>query len=130
MTMVPVDPVQLVRTAWERYAHGGLPAVLPLLREDVLWAPHDLHGAAPMRGHEELLAHGRALAARGVRVESTAHRFEDHDGCVVVTGRVRVLTPQGHYDVPMHWQVDVVEGRISEVRAERRVEDARADCAA
>jgi hypothetical protein len=30
----------------------------------------------------------------------------------------------------MHWQVDVVDGLVAEVRAERRLEDARADCAA
>ena len=128
--MVPVEPVELVKSAWERYADGGLPAILPLMREDVLWAPHEMEGAGPLHGQAELLAHARGLAAKGVRVESTAHRFEDHEGCVVVTGRVRVLTPDGHYDMPMHWQVDVVDGLISEVRAERRVEDARGDCAA
>ncbi len=124
------DPVELVQALWRRYAEGGMPAVLPMIHEDVVWAPHDIDGTTPLRGHDEILAHGRGLAARGVRIETTAHRFEDHDGCVVVTGRVRVLSPQGHYDMPMHWQVDVVDGKVTEIRAERRVEDARADCAA
>jgi ketosteroid isomerase-like protein len=128
--MDPAAPVELVKDLWRRYAEGGMPAALHLLDEDAVWAPHDIDGAAPLRGHREILARARSLAAPGVRIETTAHRFEDHDGCVVVTGRVRVLTPQGHYDMPMHWQVDVADGRITEIRAERRVEDARADCAA
>ena len=128
--MDPADPVELVKDLWRRYADGGIPAVLPLVHEDVVWAPHEIDDARALHGHDEILGHARALAAQGVRIESTAHRFEDLDGCVVVTGRVRVLSPQGHYDMPMHWQVDVVDGRVSEIRAERRVEDARADCAA
>ena len=124
------DPVALVKSLWQRYGDGGLPAVMPYVHDDVTWTPHD-RGGRPLHGREEILEHGRRLAARGVRMETVAHRFEDHDdGCVVVVGRVRVLGPAGHYDVPMSWQVEVADGRVSAVRAERRVEDARADCAA
>jgi ketosteroid isomerase-like protein len=123
-----MDPVELVASLFRRYAEGGLPAAMALADDDVLWAPHDL--GEPLRGRDAILARGRALAAAGVRMEAIVHRLEDHDGCVVVAGRVRVLGPDGHYDVPMNWQVDVVDGKVSEVRAERRIEDARADCAA
>ena len=125
------DPIAIVEDMWRRYNEGGLPAAVRSMREDVRFVPHDVHGGEPLTGRDAILARGRELAAAGVRVESFGHRFEDHgDGCVVVTGRVRVLGPDGHYDVPMHWQVDVVDGFVAEVRAERRLEDARADCAA
>jgi len=130
MGMAPPVPVELVEDLWRRYAEGGLPAAMALAADDVLWAPHDLEGARELRGKDEILAHGRKIAAAGVRMEATAHRFEDHGTCVVVIGRVRVFGPHGHYDMPMSWQVDVTDGLVSEVRAERRVEDARADCAA
>ncbi len=123
------DPVEIVKAVWERYAQGGLPATMPYVSDDVRWVPHH-RGGEPLRGREEVLDHGRRLAAAGVRMETVGHRFEDHDGCVVVTGRLRVHGPDGHADVPMHWQVDVVDGKVTEIRAERRVEDARADCAA
>jgi ketosteroid isomerase-like protein len=124
------DPITIVEELWRRYGEGGLPAAVKCMREDARWTPHDSLGQ-PLVGREAILARGREMAAAGVRVESFGHRFEDlGDGCVVVTGRVRVLGPDGHYDVPMHWQVDVVDGLVAEVRAERRLEDARADCAA
>lgn len=121
------DPVDVVRSAWERHAQGGLPAMLRYLHEDVEWAPHDPR-TPTLHGHGEILAHGRGLAGRGTRVEVFGHRFEAHELCVVVIGRVRALSAEGHYDIPMAWQVDVEDGLITRIQAERRVEDAREDC--
>ncbi len=120
------DPVELVKKAWERFATGGAPAALALCAHDLVWVPHD---GGEYRGSEALLERFRARAVKGIRVEPIGHRFEDHGDCVVVVGRVRVLGPDGHYDVPMNWQVDVRDGLITRIQAERRVEDARADCA-
>jgi ketosteroid isomerase-like protein len=120
--------VDVVRAVWQRYADGGLPAVAPLLHEDACWSPHDLQGER-LHGLDAILAHGRAMEHAGVRMQAFGHRFEDHDDCVVVVGRVRVLSDEGHYDIPMNWQVEVVDDLVTEVVAERRLEDARADCA-
>ena len=121
------DPVDIVQAAWRRYAEGGIPDMLRYLAEDVAFHPHD-EPDRPLRGHDAVVEYGRALKARGVRVEAVGHRFEGYDDCVVVIGRVRVLSAGGHYDMPMFWQADVADGRITCVRAERRVEDARDRC--
>ena len=120
------DPVEVVKDAWRRFAAGGVPAVEHLLAPDVEWTPHD--HAEPVRGRKALLTHFRAMAMAGTRLEAVGHRFEAHDDCIVVVGRVRVLGPDGLYDVPMNWQVDVRAGRIVRLRAERSLEQAREDC--
>ena len=125
--MAVQEPVELVKEAWRRYAVGGVAGVEHLLAPDVVWVPHDRDGV-PVRGRAALMASSRAMAMAGTRVEAFGHRFEDHGDCVVVAGRVRVLGPDGLYDVPMNWQVDVRDGRISAVRAERSLEQAREDC--
>jgi hypothetical protein len=125
------DPVEVVKEVWRRYAEGGLPATMPYVTDEIEWAPHDVEaGGARLSGRDAILARGRELAAAGVRMEAFGHRFEAYDGCVVVVGRLRVHSPEGHSDVPMNWQVEVAEGRITAVRAERRLQDAREDCAA
>jgi ketosteroid isomerase-like protein len=122
------EPVQVVKQLWSRFATGGARAALAVCAADVVWTPHDTHGRS-LRGAESILAHFGHLAADGIRVEAVAHRFENHPGCVVVAGRVRVLAPDGHYDIPMNWQVEVRDGLVTRVRAERRLDDAREDCA-
>ena len=124
--MAAEDPVEVVKDAWRRFAAGGAPAAEPLLAPDVVWTPHD--GLEPVRGRAALMAHFRAMAMAGTRLEVVGHRFEAHGDCVVVAGRVRVLGPDGLYDVPMNWQVDVRDGRITRLHAERSLQQAREGC--
>ena len=122
------DPVEIVKEAWQRFASGGVPAAQSLLAEDVEWTSRA--GSDRLcKGRHALLQHFRQMAVSGTRLEAVGHRFEDHGDCVVVVGRVRLLGPEGLYDIPMSWQVVVRDGLIVCVRARRRVEDARADCA-
>ena len=122
------EPVAVAKSLFARFATGGAPAAAALMHDDVAWVPHDLPGER-LDGIDAFLARFRELGAEGTRFEAVGHSFEDHGDCVVVVGRIRVLGPQGHYDVPMCWQVDVRDGLVTCVNAERHVEDARAECA-
>ena len=122
------EPVAVVKSLFSRFATGGAPAAAALMHEDIVWTPHD-RSEHEMRSRDALLARFRRLAASGTRYEAVGHVYEDHGDCVVVIGRIRVLGAQGHYDIPMCWQVDVAGGLVTRVTAERHVEEAREDCA-
>ncbi len=122
-------PVDTVREAWSRFGRAGMEGALALAHDDVEIVPHDAGGQV-FRGREAVLDEDRRRRREGIKVEAVAHGFEDLDDCVVVVGRVRVLSRGGHYDMPMCWQVEVEAGRIARVRAERSLTTARADCAA
>ena len=122
------EPVAVVKSMFSRFASGGAAAAAALLHDDVVWVPHD-RPEREFRSRDAFLARFRKLAAEGTRIEAVGHVFEDHGDCVVVVGRIRVLSAQGHYDIPMCWQVDVAEGLVTRVTAERHVEDAREECA-
>ena len=123
------EPVEIVKEVWRRFAAGGISAASSLLADDLVWTSHD-DPDRPVVGRTALVQHFRRMAVSGTRLEAVGHRFEDFGDCVVVAGRVRVLSKEGHYDVPMNWQVDVRDGRVANVKAERSVQQAREDCAA
>ena len=128
-TMARVSPLAIVRAAWAAQARDGLLALLPFAHPDLHCVPR-ADADRVLHGHAEFERFVRDLRRDGVEVTMTAHRFEDHEGCVVIGGRQRVYARGSHSDVPVHWSVEVRDGLIICVRALRTRSAAREACAA
>ena len=123
------EPVAVVRAAWDAQTRDGLLAILPYAHPDLHCVPR-AGSDRILHGHAEFERVVRDLRRDGVEVTMTAHRFEDHEGCVVIGGRQRVYARGSHSDVPVHWSVEVRDGLIICVRALRTRSAAREACAA
>ena len=115
---VPPDPVALVRLAWDTAERDGVPALLAFAAEEIAWIPL-LARARTLRGHAAVAGFARELSRSETEVTVSGDAFEADGDDVIVTGRVRVYSRNGHYDEPMHWRVAVRDGSIARIASAR-----------
>jgi ketosteroid isomerase-like protein len=113
------DPIALVRAAWEAAERDGMRALLGFVAEDVTWMPLLAH-LDVLHGRAEVERFGRELRRERTEVTISGDAFECRGDHVLVSGRVRVYSRNGHFDEPRHWRVDVRGGRIARVATARR----------
>jgi ketosteroid isomerase-like protein len=116
--MRPERPFDLVRLAWQAAERDGVPALLAFAADDIVWIPL-LDRGRTLHGRAAVERFGQDLARDGTEVTISGDEFEDHGDHVVISGRVRVYSRNGHYDEPMHWRVGVSARGICRVSSAR-----------
>jgi ketosteroid isomerase-like protein len=115
---MPPDPVALVRLAWDTAGRDGVPALLAFAAEDIAWVPL-LDRERVLRGRAAVAGFARELSRLETEVTVSGDTFEAVGDDVIVSGRVRVYSRNGHYDEPMHWRVAVRDGSIARIASAR-----------
>ena len=106
------DNVAAVRRLWEAFAEGGVEAVLEIADPEVEWSLFGTGGEV-VRGHEGLRNYMADEAARGNEIDASAYTFEAvGDDAVLVSGHVRMRTPEGMTDTQLHWVYRFRQGRL------------------
>jgi ketosteroid isomerase-like protein len=118
------DNVAVVRRLWDAFAEGGVEAVLEIADPDVEWSLYGTSGQV-VRGHEGLRQYMADVAARGDEIDASAYTFEPvGDDAVLVSGHVRMRTPEGMTDTQLHWVYRFREGRLVRFDAYQTREEA------
>lgn len=96
---------------WAAYERRGLSAILDFAAPDAKWVPHSASGEQ-FASTEDYRAFIAGMEARSEVVEATLAEVREYGDCVVVTGRLRLRTPDGITDTSMHWVHRLKDGRI------------------
>ena len=101
----------IIRSMWGAYERHGLSAILEFAAEDAVWEPYSAAG----RRFETTAEYREFIEAQDDRhevVESTLAEIREYGDSVVVTGRLRLRTPDGFSDTSMHWVHRFRQGEI------------------
>jgi ketosteroid isomerase-like protein len=112
--MIPaVSPANadIVRSMWSAYQRNGLAAILDFAAQDAVWEPYSA-GGRRFATTDEYRAFIEAQDERDEIVESTVAEIREYGNTVVVTGRLRLRTPDGISDTSMHWVHRFSDGQI------------------
>jgi ketosteroid isomerase-like protein len=105
------DLTKTVERLWRAFVDGGVPSVIELVDEDVVWVPASAEGQV-LRGREALLAWDRENRRRGRRVDAHVYALEQRGEAVLVAARVRVREAERQVARQVHWLYRFSEGRL------------------
>ena len=120
------DLTQAVHRLWRAFVTGGLPRVLDLVDDDVVWAPASADGLV-LRGRDELLAWSEDNRRRGRRVDAQIYALEQRGDAVVVAAHLRIRENGGEALRQVHWVYRFADGRLRRAEAFATREEALAD---
>lgn len=123
------DPaIEAVRRLWRAFERGGVRSIVDATDPDVEWRPFSGGGEA-LHGHEDLKRFLQRLRDEGAELQAHADAFEWIDGCVLVSGRLRVQTWTSVSDQELVWLFRVEDGRVRRAEAFRTRAEAITACA-
>ena len=110
------DLTRTVERLWQAFVHGGLPEVLDLVDEDVVWSPASAGGRV-LRGRDELLAWDRESRESGRRVDAQVYALERRGDAVLVSAHLRVRDDGHDAARPVYWVYRFTDGRLRRAEA-------------
>ena len=120
--MSSVDNIKLVRTAYEAFGRGDIPAVLDLIDDDCDWGVEASAHIAPYygvrHGKGEILAFFQELASTFAveRFEPTAMAADGDDVLAVVAYTIRSNATGKSDTMNLHHHFKVVDGKLTYFR--------------
>lgn len=96
------ENVAAVRRMWDAYHEEGLRGILRFAAPDAEWRPYSARGRA-FHDTAEYEAYIEEMERNQEVVEAQLIDVHARGELVVVSGRLRLRSPDGLEDVPMHW---------------------------
>jgi ketosteroid isomerase-like protein len=96
---------------WADYERHGLAAILDYAAPDAEWVPYSASG----RRFESTADYRNFIGEMDRRreaVEATQTEIREYGDSVVVSGRLRLRTPEGISDTSMYWVHRLKDGKI------------------
>jgi ketosteroid isomerase-like protein len=96
---------------WADYERHGLAAILDYAAADAEWVPYSAAGRR-FQSTADYRVYVEEMERRHEVVEATHGDIREYGDSVVVSGRLRLRTPEGISDTSMHWVHRLVDGKI------------------
>ena len=122
------DNIKLIRTAYEAFGRGDIPAVLDLIHDDCDWGVEASAKIAPYygtrHGKSEVLAFFEELAStfQVERFEPTAMAGDGSDVLAVVAYGIKSSVTGKSAAMNIHHQFKVVDGKVTYFRGSEDTE--------